>query len=209
MKNAFIFCNRKRDVDVLAKWLERRGHSAKPMHGDLDQKQRTQTLQAFKEGKIVLLVCSDVAGRGIDIDDVSHVFNYNVPFNADDYVHRIGRTGRAGKTGHAYTLATRDEEKLVDAIEKLIKQKIPVFEIPGAKSDRGETPQESRSSNGHHGRGDKPRDQQPSKQKFNSQPSPTPFYGDSQKPKKPNENERKEGSRGFGDDVPGFFSKSR
>ena len=222
MKNAFVFCNRKRDVDVLAKWLERRGHSAKPMHGDMDQKQRTQTLQNFKEGNIALLVCSDVAGRGLDIDAVSHVFNYDVPFNADDYVHRIGRTARAGKTGHAYTLATRDEEKLVDAIEKLIKQKVPVFEIPGAKNERNnageggrnDKPQESRSNRdvGH-----KPRAQTPSKPRPPHKPAPTPFYGDSyndgqndaQKPQKPCENEEKDESRGFGDDVPGFFGKTR
>ena len=118
VKNAFVFCNRKRDVDMLGKWLKDKGFSAAPLHGDMVQSKRTETLQAFKDGQIVFLVCSDVAARGLDVAAVSHVFNYDVPLNPDDYVHRIGRTGRAGQSGKAWTLWTEDDDKLVDAILK-------------------------------------------------------------------------------------------
>jgi len=124
VQNAFIFCNRKRDVAIVHKSLQKHGFNAGALHGDLDQSQRTQTLDAFRNGEIALLVCSDVAARGLDIADVSHVFNFDVPFNAEDYVHRIGRTGRAGKEGTAFTLVTPEEGKLVAAIETLIKKEI-------------------------------------------------------------------------------------
>lgn len=124
VKNAFVFCNRKKDVDMLGKWLREKGFSAAALHGDMVQSKRTETLQAFKDGKIVLMVCSDVAARGLDVSGVSHVFNYDVPFNADDYIHRIGRTGRAGQSGQAWTLVTADDEKLVAAIVKLVGRDI-------------------------------------------------------------------------------------
>ncbi len=137
VKNAFIFLNRKRDVDDLAKWLKSKGYSAAPMHGDMIQSVRTVTLQGFKEGKITLLVCSDVAARGLDIQGVSHVFNFDLPFNSDDYVHRIGRTGRAGMAGRALSIAARDEdEKLVENIEKLTKRPIPLEEVELVKEER-------------------------------------------------------------------------
>lgn len=124
VKNAFIFCNRKRDVALLHKSLVKHGFNAGPLHGDMEQSERNETLEKFRSGSITLLVCSDVAARGLDIADVSHVFNFDVPFHADDYVHRIGRTGRAGRTGTAYTLMTPDETKQVAAIESLTKQQI-------------------------------------------------------------------------------------
>lgn len=124
VKNAFVFCNRKKDVDMLGKWLREQGFSAAALHGDMVQSKRTETLQAFKDGKIVLLVCSDVAARGLDVSGVSHVFNFDVPFNADDYVHRIGRTGRAGQSGKAWSLITEDDDKLVAAIKKLVGRDI-------------------------------------------------------------------------------------
>lgn len=133
VKNAFVFCNRKKDVDMLGKWLSEKGFSAAALHGDMVQSKRTETLQAFKDGKIVLMVCSDVAARGLDVSGVSHVFNYDVPFNADDYVHRIGRTGRAGQSGQAWTLVTEDDEKLVAAIVKLVGRDI-VTEKLGAEA---------------------------------------------------------------------------
>jgi superfamily II DNA/RNA helicase len=120
VKNAIVFCNRKRDVDVVARSLSKHGFNAAPLHGDLEQSTRMKTLDAFKSGEIQLLVASDVAARGLDIPAVSHVFNFDVPFHADDYVHRIGRTGRAGRLGHAYMLASRHDQKAVDAIEKLL-----------------------------------------------------------------------------------------
>jgi superfamily II DNA/RNA helicase len=132
VQNAVIFCNRKRDVDVLAKSLKRHGFSAAPMHGDMAQASRTETLAAFKAGEITLLVATDVAGRGLDVVGLSHVFNFDVPIHAEDYVHRIGRTGRAGREGRAFTLATRDDHKFVAAITKLIGKQIPYAEVPGA-----------------------------------------------------------------------------
>ncbi len=125
LNNALIFCNRKRDVDVVAKSLAKHGFNVAPLHGDLDQSLRTKTLDSFRAGELKILVASDVAARGLDIPVVSHVFNFDVPFHADDYVHRIGRTGRAGRVGYAYMLATPRDEKQVDAIERLTKTTIP------------------------------------------------------------------------------------
>ncbi|MFV3073612.1 DEAD/DEAH box helicase [Niveispirillum fermenti] len=131
VKNAFIFCNRKKDVAVVHGSLVKHGFNAGALHGDMVQSKRTETLEAFKAGTIDLLVCSDVAARGIDISNVSHVFNFDTPHHAEDYVHRIGRTGRAGKSGRAFTIATPEDGKLVQAIEKLIGKEIPRFEVEG------------------------------------------------------------------------------
>jgi superfamily II DNA/RNA helicase len=119
LKNAIIFCNRKRDVSVVVKSLERHGFSVAGLHGDMDQRARMATLDAFRAGRVPLMVASDVAARGLDIPEVSHVVNYDVPIHADDYVHRIGRTGRAGRTGTAFSIVTRADDRYVDAIEKL------------------------------------------------------------------------------------------
>ncbi len=129
VKNALLFCNRKRDVGVLHRSLERHGYNAGALHGDLEQWQRMETLDKFKAGDIRLLVCSDVAARGLDIPAVSHVFNFDVPTHAEDYVHRIGRTGRAGRKGHALTLATPEDGKYIASIERLIGYKIPRVDI--------------------------------------------------------------------------------
>ena len=123
---ALVFCNRKRDVDVVARSLKNRDFNAAALHGDMTQEKRTETLDRFRAGDIQVLVASDVAARGLDINDVSHVFNFDVPIHPDDYVHRIGRTGRAGKSGRAYTLVTREDEKFVSAIERVIGRKITV-----------------------------------------------------------------------------------
>jgi len=125
LNNALVFCNRKRDVDVVAKSLAKHGFNAAPLHGDLDQSLRTKTLDSFRSGELKILIASDVAARGLDIPAVSHVFNFDVPFHPDDYVHRIGRTGRAGRVGYAYMLATPRDDKQVDAIERLTKTTIP------------------------------------------------------------------------------------
>ena len=129
-RNAIIFCNRKVEVDVVAKSLKAHGYNAEPIHGDLDQSHRTRTLDGFRDGSVRFLVASDVAARGLDIPDVSHVFNFDVPSHAEDYVHRIGRTGRAGRDGTAYTIALPSDEKYLDAIERLVEQKIPRGENP-------------------------------------------------------------------------------
>lgn len=139
-RNAIIFANRKRDVAILNKSLTKHGFNAGELHGDMDQKSRMASLEAFKNGDVSLLVCSDVAARGLDIPDVSHVFNFDVPYHPDDYVHRIGRTGRAGKTGSATTICTAEDEKYITAIQDLINIKLdwdgPGFsDLPPAEPD--------------------------------------------------------------------------
>ncbi len=142
--NAIIFCNRKMDVDVVAKSLKAHGFNASPIHGDLDQSVRTRTLDGFRDGSVHLLIASDVAARGLDIPAVSHVFNFDVPSHPEDYVHRIGRTGRAGRQGKAFTIAVTSDDKYINAIESLVKMPIPRGEMPeGAlegASDRPERP---------------------------------------------------------------------
>ncbi len=125
VKTALIFCNRKRDVDILHRSLARHGFQAGALHGDMAQERRTATLERFRLGEIPILVASDVAARGLDIEDITHVFNFDVPYNAEDYVHRIGRTGRAGRSGRAFTLATPDDGRNLGAIERLIRRGIP------------------------------------------------------------------------------------
>ena len=127
-KNAIIFCNRKSDVDICAKSLKKYGFNAAAIHGDLDQKYRMDTLEGFRTGSLQFLVASDVAARGLDIPSVSHVYNFDVPTNAEDYVHRIGRTGRAGRNGKALMISTPRDEKNFNAIEKLIQTEIPIIE---------------------------------------------------------------------------------
>lgn len=131
VKNAFIFCNRKRDVGVLHRSLQKHGFDVCQFHGDMAQSERQATLNAFKAGSVRLMVCSDVAARGIDIADVSHVFNFDVPIHAEDYVHRIGRTGRAGKEGKAFTIASSHDGKFLAAIEKQIGKPIPPITLEG------------------------------------------------------------------------------
>ncbi len=145
-RNAIIFCNRKRDVAILHKSLTKHGFSAGALHGDMDQPARMASLDAFKRGEVALLVCSDVAARGLDIPDVSHVFNFDVPIHPDDYVHRIGRTGRAGKSGVAITLITDEDGKHISAIEKLIKLDV---QWEGPKLDElGDAPVDERRHRG-------------------------------------------------------------
>ena len=129
VQSALVFCNRKKDISVLRNSLRRHGFEAEELHGDMAQHRRTETLAAYKSGDIKLLVCSDVAGRGLDIQGVSHVFNFDVPNNAESYVHRIGRTGRAGREGRAITLVTSEDAKYVDAIVKLIRMEVPIVPI--------------------------------------------------------------------------------
>jgi superfamily II DNA/RNA helicase len=163
LKNAIVFCNRKREVAQLHRSLVRHGFSALALHGDMDQPSRTAALEEFRRGAVTLLVASDVAARGLDIPDVSHVFNFDVPHHPDDYVHRIGRTGRAGRAGAAITLVAPADGKAVAAIEKLIGQGIPWMGEPPAASDTA-APSEGRHesrSGGRHGRGAPRREQSP------------------------------------------------
>ncbi len=167
VQNALIFCNRKIDVSILYKSLKKHGFSVGELHGDMDQSARFATLNRFKAGDIKLLVCSDVAARGLDIGGLSHVFNFDVPFHAEDYVHRIGRTGRAGREGHAFTLSCPEDAKSLAAIEKLTGTPIPRMEIDGldpvtpeeiaegakARRGRGGRPMRGADRGGDRGRG--------------------------------------------------------
>ncbi|WP_396593149.1 DEAD/DEAH box helicase [Brevundimonas sp. R86498] len=155
VRNGIVFCNRKSEVDVVAKSLKQHGFDAAPIHGDLDQSLRTRTLAAFRSGELKLLVASDVAARGLDIPDVSHVFNYDVSHHADDYVHRIGRTGRAGKLGQTFMIVTPGDDKSLDKVLKLIKMApeelvldIDWSNLGGSAPRRGETRAEPRPARG-------------------------------------------------------------
>ncbi len=149
LKNAIIFCNRKREVALLYKSLQKHGFSVGALHGDMDQSARTASLEQFRKGELPLLVASDVAARGLDIPEVSHVFNFDVPHHPDDYVHRIGRTGRAGRLGTAISLVSPADQKSVLAIEKLIGQPIAhanvqVEAVPAPSEARHEAAGEER-----------------------------------------------------------------
>ncbi|HBQ17786.1 MAG TPA: DNA helicase, partial [Myxococcales bacterium] len=138
-KNAIIFCNRKRDVDVVYRSLERHGYStAARLHGDMVQSVRMETLSKFKSGDVTLLVCSDVAARGLDIPAMSHVFNFDVPTHADDYVHRIGRTGRASASGLAVSFVTADMHGHIRLIERRERRYFPREHVPGFEPEEEE-----------------------------------------------------------------------
>lgn len=189
--SGLIFCNRKRSIDSLSRVLAKAGFKNMALHGDMSQSRRYENLDSFKSGVVKILICSDVAARGIDINNVTHVFNYDVPHHAEDYVHRIGRTGRAGKTGRAITLSTPEEKKSLDAVEKLIKNKIELYkgEKPTAKAD--DKPEAQQESKAEASPKDKPADKPKAQNKYNEK-EPAPLTN----PKNVS---------GFGDDVPAFF----
>jgi superfamily II DNA/RNA helicase len=194
-KNAFIFCNRKKDIGGLGEYLRKNGFNATALHGDMPQSLRNQALEKFRSNEVAFLVCSDVAARGLDIKGVDAVFNYDVPFGADDYVHRIGRTGRAGSEGHAYMLVTSDDDKLLQNIVSLIRKPIPEITLEGTAPSEAPAPEQrqARQQERH-----PPRERH--QQRNNQQ-------------KHPQNNTRRpsEGGQtvGFGDDLPKFLSKSR
>ncbi|MBP8225971.1 MAG: DEAD/DEAH box helicase [Acidovorax sp.] len=147
IKQAFIFVNSKLGCARLARSLEREGLKTTALHGDKSQDERLKALDAFKQGEVDLLVCTDVAARGLDIKDVPAVFNFDVPFNAEDYVHRIGRTGRAGASGLAVTLVSGSDARLVADIEKLLKIKLDI-EALEYDEDRPNIQQQGRINDG-------------------------------------------------------------
>jgi superfamily II DNA/RNA helicase len=160
-KNAIVFCNRKREVAQLHRSLLQHKFNAAALHGDMDQSARTAALESFRNGDVTLLVASDVAARGLDIPAVSHIFNFDVPHHPDDYVHRIGRTGRAGLSGTAITIVAPIDGKAVTAIERLIGQRIPWMGEPApAETRESRPPDGERSQRGgrNHGSG---RERQP------------------------------------------------
>ncbi len=173
---AIVFSNRKTTVRELNKHLQRLGYSSGEIHGDIDQATRNKELERFKSGDINILVASDVAARGLDIKGVSHVFNYDTPWHPDDYVHRIGRTGRAGAKGRAFTFVTPEDAEAIDNVEKLTKNKINVFgkddvrvelkdgdtskgKAKAKSSDTDEAPQEDKPKRGRKKRSDAPREE--------------------------------------------------
>ncbi len=221
--NAIIFCNRKIDVDIVAKSLKKYGYNAEPIHGDLDQSQRMRTLDGFRDGDVRFLVASDVAARGLDIPAVSHVFNFDVPSHAEDYVHRIGRTGRAGRSGKALMICSTRDAKYFEAVEKLIEKEVPRIENPlgnapapaeDAEEDKP-APKSSRSRSRGRGKGDKPAEapakaEAPREEAPKREPKP-------QEKREPKAQERREPRRdrrdnnpvvGMGEDTPSFIRLS-
>ena len=158
VKNGIVFCNRKREVDVVVKSLAKHGFNAAAIHGDLPQAYRTQTLDRFRDGDLTLLVASDVAARGLDIPDVSHVFNFAPPPKDEDYIHRIGRTGRAGRSGESYTIVAPEDEKAWDGVLKMIKKDVATYMPDGLEEELAELPQGGRGSSRGRGRGGSDRD---------------------------------------------------
>lgn len=149
VQSAVIFCNRKTTVRELNKSLQRHGFKSGEIHGDIDQSARIAELERFRAGTVNILVASDVAARGLDIKGVSHVFNFDAPWHPDDYVHRIGRTGRAGAKGVAYTFVTAEDGEAIDNIQKLIGQKIETISAPVAAAPAGKAEEhESRRTAG-------------------------------------------------------------
>ncbi|HEY8004728.1 MAG TPA: helicase-related protein, partial [Phenylobacterium sp.] len=172
VKNGIVFCNRKSEVDIVAKSLKTHGLDAAPIHGDLDQQTRMRTLESFRNGSLKLLVASDVAARGLDIPDVSHVFNFDVPHHADDYVHRIGRTGRAGKSGQAFMITTPADSRNLDKVLKLIGKAPEEIKLD---IDWSSIKDEPRSPRG----GDRgPRGGRPSGRDRDRRPRPVPVHGE-------------------------------
>ncbi|KPP82749.1 MAG: ATP-dependent RNA helicase [Oceanicaulis sp. HLUCCA04] len=224
VKNGIVFCNRKRDVDTVARSLQRHGFSAAPIHGDLAQAQRTKTLEDFKTDQIRILVASDVAARGLDIPAVSHVFNFDIPRNADDYVHRIGRTGRAGLTGESVTLVTGEDKKSLANVSKLIGgepetlvlegdsapadapvQKSPDEEPKAARSSR----RGGRSRNRSEAEAPKAETPQPANDTATAKPPRTPAKGAKTGDSGTRDTKSKDSeAAGFGDHVPDFLLRS-
>jgi superfamily II DNA/RNA helicase len=230
LESGIVFCNRKREVDVVAKSLSKHGFNAAPIHGDLPQSARTETLSKFRDGELKILVASDVAARGLDIPDVSHVFNYGPPPKDEDYVHRIGRTGRAGREGESYTLIAPEDAKAWRGVKLLIKTDVAEFMPEGLLEelealpigDGGRSRGRDERSRGR-GRGRTSRQEPREKENATTPQSEAEAETKSEaksdaKPKKDRprrERKRadddlhlepaKEGVKGFGDDVPAFL----
>jgi len=201
-KNAFVFLNRKRDIGDVAQFLKKQGYDAAPLHGDMVQAARTKTLQEFRDGTVKFLVCSDVAARGLDISAVSHVFNYDVPMSPDDYVHRIGRTGRAGMSGRAWMLATNLDEKFLTNVERLIKKPIPVFKLEGG-DEPSEPAQERHERKPRPERAAKP-ERKHEAPREERKPAPPK---ENRAPRKDHDDDDDHGP-GFGSGMPDFFRKA-
>jgi len=135
-----IFCRMKKEVDRLSSYMTAQGFKVAALHGDMEQKQREHTIRSFKQGLVEIFIATDVAARGLDVNDVSHVFNYHIPFDSESYVHRIGRTGRAGNKGEAITLVSPNELRTIKRIEKdvgavMISEVIPTRQEVQSRKD--------------------------------------------------------------------------
>jgi len=153
VRNGIVFCNRKREVDIVAKSLIKHGFDAAAIHGDLPQAYRTQTLDRFRDGDLKLLIASDVAARGLDIPEVSHVFNFAPPPKDEDYVHRIGRTGRAGRTGESYTIVCPEDDKAWAGVLRMIGKEVETFIPEGLAEELADLPPDTGGRGGSRGRG--------------------------------------------------------
>ena len=197
--SALIFCNRKRDVDVLMKSLTSHKFSCAALHGDMAQPVRMETLETFKKGEVPILVCSDVAARGLDIPAVSHVFNFDVPINSEDYIHRIGRTGRAGKSGKAFMLALPAEARALANVERMLGKKVPELESDQAPAlPEVQKPARGRKTKVAAEAADKPVSPKPAK------PAARKPANSDRRPEKADEEETAEASP-FGDHTPAFM----
>ena len=165
VNTAIVFANRKTTVRELNKSLRSHGFSSGEIHGDMDQSSRIAELDRFKAGEINILCASDVAARGLDIKGVSHVFNFDTPWHPDDYVHRIGRTGRAGATGRAFTFVAPEDAEAIANVEKLTGGPIPLFRIEGADEAADEKPARKSRARNDKPRDDKPREDKPREEK--------------------------------------------
>ena len=213
VKNALIFCNRKRDVGILHRSLRRHGFDAGALHGDMDQFSRMDTLEAFKNGNFKILVCSDVAARGLDIQGMSHVFNFDVPTHADDYVHRIGRTGRAGREGRAITIAAPEDGRYLASIRKLTGVEIPRIELSEVETaevdvEEASGPKRRRRTKRGEKRGEKREGKRtdtkrPRSRKDDTSPAKTAPADGNKK-----DTTKKPGTTGFGDHVPAFMLRA-
>ena len=235
VKNGIVFCNRKREVDIVAKSLSTHGFSAAPIHGDLPQSARMETLNRFRDGDLQLLVASDVAARGLDIPDVGHVFNYAPPPKDEDYVHRIGRTGRAGREGESFTIVGPDDAKGWRGVMMLINTDVEEYMPEGLAEELEELPSDSERRRGGRGeRGSRRRDRGEGRgegrgrsrgRKEKSEPvedkAPEETSAETPKPKRDRKDRPKrdfkrkdddlilepapDDVKGFGDDVPAFL----
>jgi len=220
VRNALVFCNRKRDVSDVHRTLESQGFQAGSLHGDMDQFSRTATLDKFKKNEIKFLVCSDVAARGLDIEAMSHVINFDVPTHAEDYVHRIGRTGRAGRQGHAITFVTSEERKYLDAVQDLANGSIGEITLDGIRGVEMDLIEEKPRQGRGRGRGRKDPSSAPQAKEKNAAatgskevtPPPTDSKDNRStetSTERPEQNEPRQSPPekvvGFGDETPAFL----
>ncbi|HEX8363766.1 MAG TPA: DEAD/DEAH box helicase [Allosphingosinicella sp.] len=217
--SALVFCNRKTTVRELTTSLQRGGFKAGPIHGDMEQPERIRELERFKAGEINILVASDVAARGLDIKGVSHVFNYDVPWQPDDYIHRIGRTGRAGKTGTAITLVSSADGDAVESIEKLTGTKLaPMGGAPAAAAPSEEPEEPAVRAEKPQRRERRPREDRPRREepKADRAPRETPRRREEARPaesrraepraeKQQRQREPEEAEEGWNGPVPSFL----